>query len=241
MTSINCNYTFPANQPQAAQQKSVRKARRLRRWQSQSERKHPLQQKKEQNLSLSVLQYQKMHFLLCCTSGMAPAHGWKCTVPLLWNLELASIKRRVEVEKKGEGEFQRISLWYLKEKAANPRGGNPQSLPPAFGKQGSLWWWCNESVLTSMGWRSHWPNEVQLVQLHIQGTTAWGSRAGWADVLADILGTISDFSVQQPVDWAGKFPLNIQINTQNHRNELQLVNTNQILYSFPNRCCQLPK
>lgn len=37
----------------------------------------------------------------------------------------------MELEKKGE----EISLWYLKEKVANPRVENPQSLPPAAARE----------------------------------------------------------------------------------------------------------
>lgn len=44
---------------------------------------------------------------------------------------LALMKRGVEEERKEE----RNSLWYIKEKVAKTRVRNPQSLPPAAGRE----------------------------------------------------------------------------------------------------------
>ena len=52
-------------------------------------------------------------------------------VLLLRNLTPALMKRWVEEQQKEEG----ISLWYMKEKVANPRVRNPQSLPPVAGRE----------------------------------------------------------------------------------------------------------
>lgn len=216
MTSINCSCTLPADQPQAAQGMSVRKARRLRRWQSQSELKRPFQQKEEQNLSLSALQYQIMPFLSLFHYRNGPC-PWAAVYSTTAEEPWASFNE--DGGRIGEERRRNFSL-VLGEKGCKSKSGkSPEpSLCSWKGKQGSLWWWCNASVLTSMGWRRPWPNEVQLAQLQIQGTTAWGSRAGWEHVLAGDLGATSDFTVQQPIDWAGKFPSNDQINSQNHRN-----------------------
>lgn len=72
-----------------------------------------------------------MPFLLSSTIGMAPACGQQYTVPLLRNLTLALMKKGVEGEQKEEG----ISPHYMKEKVAKPKVRNPQSLPPAAGRE----------------------------------------------------------------------------------------------------------